>query len=313
MRPGTQGQEGDLIGVKDAKGGGRAKPGEWNRFRLTVQGGTAALEINGEEAWRTDQLQTTVGYIGFQAEVPLGGQFLFRNIRVTELDMKPLFNGRDLTGWEGASDKAEMCWGVEDGAIVCTGQKGPWLRSLDQYGDYCLRLEYQLEPGGNSGVFVRVPEDGDHHGKDAGVEIQVLDDNDARYADLKPYQYTGSVYAIVPAEPRVGLPPGEWSRMEINVEGDAYRITHNGVIVVNADAASHPELTERLKQGFLGLQNHSTKASFRNIRLGPPQKSAAPALVPGSESSNQPRGASPRFRIQQQDLGNQNRTLARCG
>jgi hypothetical protein len=264
-----QGQEGDLIGVKEAKGGGRAKPGEWNHFRLTVEGGTASLEINGERAWKTDELQTSEGYLGFQSEVPLGGQFLFRNIRVTELDMKPLFNGRDLTGWEGASEKAEICWGVEDGAIVCSGEKGPWLRSERQYGDFCLRLEYRLEPGGNSGVFVRVPKDGNHHGKDSGVEIQVLDDNHPRYADLKPYQYTGSVYAVVPAEPRVGLAPGEWNRLEINAAGDAYRITHNGVAVVNADAASHPELTERLKEGFFGLQNHSTEAAFRHIRLGP--------------------------------------------
>jgi hypothetical protein len=265
-----QGQEGDLLGVKDAKGGGRAKPGEWNHFRLTVHSGTAALEINGEEAWRTDQLQTTEGYLGFQSEVPLGGQFLFRNIRVTELDMKPLFNGRDLAGWEGAGGKAESCWAVVDGAIACTGERGPWLRSAEQFGDFCLRLEYRLEPGGNSGVYVRVPEDGNHHGKDAGVEIQVLDDNHPKYADLKPYQYTGSVYAVVPAEPRVGLPAGQWNRLEINTAGDAYRITHNGVAVVDADAQSHPELAERLKQGFLGLQNHSTKAAFRNLRLGPP-------------------------------------------
>jgi hypothetical protein len=265
-----QGQEGDLIGVKDAKGQGLAKPCEWNRFHLTVQDKTASLEINGQEAWKTDQIETTDGYVGFQSEVPLGGQFAFRNIRVTELDMKPLFNGQDLTGWEGASEKAETCWSVEDGALVCSGERGTWLRSAEQYGDFCLRLDYRVSPGGNSGVYMRVPQDGNHHGKDAGVEIQVLDDAHPKYANLKPYQYTGSVYAIVPAEPHVGLPAGEWNRMEINVQGDRYRITHNGVVVVNADAQSHPELAERLKQGFLGLQNHNTNVAFRNIRLGPP-------------------------------------------
>jgi hypothetical protein len=116
-----------------------------------------------------------------------------------------------------------------------------------------------------------VPKDGNHHGKDAGVEIQVLDDSHTRYADLKPYQYTGSVYAVVAAEPRVGRPAEQWNQLEINVQGDHYRITHNGVIVVNAGADDYPELTERLKEGYLGLQNHNTKVAFRNLRLGPPR------------------------------------------
>lgn len=264
------GQEGDLIGVKDAKGRGLARPGEWNRLRLTVKEGAARLEINGEEAWTTDQLETSEGYIGFQSEVPLGGRFAFRNIQVTELDSRPLFNGEDLAGWEGASAKAESCWGVEEGSLICTGEKGTWLRSHEQFGDFCLRLDYKVAPGGNSGVYVRVPEDGDHHGKDAGVEIQVLDDAHPKYADLKPYQFTGSVYAVAPAEPHVGLPAGKWNRLQINVAGDHYRIKHNGIEIINADAQSHPELAERLTEGFLGLQNHSTPVAYRNIRIAPP-------------------------------------------
>jgi hypothetical protein len=265
-----QGQEGDLLGVEGAKGNGLAQAGQWNRFRLTVKDKTASLEINGQEAWTTDRLETTEGYLGFQSEVPLGGQFTFRNIRVTELDMQPLFNGQDLAGWEGASEKAETCWSVENGAIVCSGERGTWLRSAEQYGDFCLRLEYLVAPGGNSGVYVRVPADGNHHGPGSGVEIQVLDDHHSMYANLKPYQYTGSVYAIAAAEPHVGLPAGEWNRLEIDVQGDRYRVTHNGIVVVHADAQSHPELTERLKQGYLGLQNHNTRVAFRHLRLGPP-------------------------------------------
>ncbi len=265
-----QGQEGDLIGVKDAQGQGLAKPGEWNHFRLTVKDKTASLEINGQPAWTTDQLETTGGYLGFQSEVPLGGQFAFRNIRVTELGMKPLFNGQDLAGWEGASAKAETCWSVEGGAIICNGERGTWLRSRDQYGDFCLRLDYQVSAAGNSGVYVRVPQDGNHHGKDAGVEIQVLDDPHPQYAELKPYQYTGSVYAIAPAETHVGRPAGEWNSLEVNVQGDHYRVTHNGVVIVNANVQSHPQLAERLKSGYLGLQNHSTKVAFKNLRIGPP-------------------------------------------
>src|SRR5437764_8209663 len=80
---------------------------------------------------------------------------------------RSLFDGQSLAGWEGAGQPAEKCWKVEDGTIVCTGEKGTWLRSNEQFGDFNLRLEYKLKAGGNSGVYIRVPADGNHHGERA--------------------------------------------------------------------------------------------------------------------------------------------------
>ncbi len=182
-----------------------------------------------------------------------------------------LFDGRTLAGWQAANGPTEACWKAEDGMIVCTGKRGSWLRSLEQYGDFNLRLEYKLKPGGNSGVYVRVPKDGDHHGKDAGVEVQILDDAHPRYAKLKPYQFSGSAYAIAPAHPRVSLPAGQWNRMEINCRGADYRVTHNGVVVVDAKADEFPALKDRAPRGYLGLQNHHEEVWFRHLRIGPPQ------------------------------------------
>jgi hypothetical protein len=61
-----------------------AKPGEWNRMRVTVIGKTATLEMNRKTAWKIESLKKPTGYIGLQCEVPGGGQFLFRNIRISE-------------------------------------------------------------------------------------------------------------------------------------------------------------------------------------------------------------------------------------
>jgi hypothetical protein len=60
-----------------------AKPGEWNHMRVTVIGKTAALELNGQPAWKIDSMKPATGCIGLQCEVPGGGQFLFRNIRIS--------------------------------------------------------------------------------------------------------------------------------------------------------------------------------------------------------------------------------------
>jgi hypothetical protein len=81
-----QGQEGNVGGLEAARSEGLMKVGEWNRFKLTVQGTEASLEMNGEVAWEADGLEGPAeGYIALQAEVPGGGQHRFRKIYLTEL------------------------------------------------------------------------------------------------------------------------------------------------------------------------------------------------------------------------------------
>ncbi len=81
-----KGLEGNVNELKAAHSEGLTKPGEWNHFKLTVRGTTAALEINGQPAWQADGISRPTGYIALQAEIPGGGQFLFRNIRVRKLN-----------------------------------------------------------------------------------------------------------------------------------------------------------------------------------------------------------------------------------
>ena len=260
-----KGKEGNVGGLDGAKSEGLCKPGDWNHFKFTVKGTAAELEINGQPAWKADGLEQPCGYICLQAEVPGGGKFLFRDIRITELGYKSLFNGESLAGWKETSEK--NCWKVQDGQLMCTGEKGSALHGLEEYTDFNLRLEYKLKPGGNSGVFSRLPADrskGVRH-----VEIQILDDSHSRYAKLEPDQFSGSLYAIAPAQQLTGLPAGQWNSLEINCAGPDYRVTQNGVVVVDAKAAEFPELGKRSQSGFIGLQNHNEEVYFRNIRIGP--------------------------------------------
>ncbi len=274
-----QGQEGNGVGLPKAVSQGLVRGGEWARYKLTVIGEQAVLEINGKPAWKTDGIESAKGYLGLQVEVPNGGQFEFKEIYVTELDAQSLFNGRDLSGWEGGGAAADLCWEVTDGELLCTGAKGPWLRSAGEYGDFNLRLDYKLKAGGNSGVFLRVAENGAHRDPGEGVEIQVLDDRAERYRKLKPYQYTGSVYGVAAAQQHVGREPGRWNSLEMDCRGTRYRLTHNGVVIVDVDATDFPELANRRLSGFLGLQNHSEEVWYRNIRVGP-SLLPAPAAPP---------------------------------
>ncbi len=81
-----KGQEGNVAGIKGGKSERKdlIKPGDWNKFKLTVQGEKVELEINGQPAWKGEGLQgPKEGFISLQAEVPGGGQFRFRNIFIT--------------------------------------------------------------------------------------------------------------------------------------------------------------------------------------------------------------------------------------
>lgn len=80
-----KGMEGNIDGFPDGKSAVPTKAGDWNKFELTVKGTTASLKVNGQDAWRVDGIEKPSGFIALQAEVPKGGQFLFRNIRVTRL------------------------------------------------------------------------------------------------------------------------------------------------------------------------------------------------------------------------------------
>ncbi len=81
-----KGKEGDVGGIKGASSKGLLKDREWNKFKLTVKGTKISLMINEKEAWKGEGLEDLeAGFIAVQAEVPGGGQHLFRNIFITEL------------------------------------------------------------------------------------------------------------------------------------------------------------------------------------------------------------------------------------
>jgi hypothetical protein len=81
-----QGAEGNIAELKNAASQGLFKNGEYNTFKLTVRGTAVEMEINGKPAWKTDGLEGPKdGFICLQAEVPGGGQCLFRNIYITPI------------------------------------------------------------------------------------------------------------------------------------------------------------------------------------------------------------------------------------
>lgn len=180
----------------------------------------------------------------------------------------PLFDGKTTQGWEEVGGKPGN-WRVEAGILVTEG-KGGWLSTASTYANSTIRLDFRTGKAGNSGIFLRTPREGDP--AYVGMEIQLLDDGDDQYKALKPFQYTGSIYGVVAAERGHLKPTGEWNSIEVVAEGKKIRVTLNGATIVDADLAQHPEAATThpgilRADGYIGLQAHSDRVEFRNIRI----------------------------------------------
>jgi hypothetical protein len=203
-----------------------------------------------------------------KAAAPCCAAAACRKERESEEGFVSLFKGTSLEGWHGTTDG----YVFEDGIFVCKKDGGGRLLTDKEYADFVLRFEFKLEPGGNNGIAIRAPEGG--RLSRTGIEIQILDDTAARYKDLQPYQYHGSVYGMVPAKRGHQKPVGEWNCEEILVQGTHFRVTLNGVAIVDADLSTidkpmdgyeHPGRFRT--KGFVGFMGHGTRAEFRNLRI----------------------------------------------
>ena len=184
-----------------------------------------------------------------------------------------LFNGKDLSGWKLIGGKGPG-YVVENGTLVSPENGGGNLLTEREYGDFELELEFKLSPGGNNGVGIRAPLEGDI--AYTGMEIQILDQEHEKYKGrLQPWQMTGSVYNVLPAKRTDALKPvGQWNRYQIRAQGSRIMIRLNGKELVNGDLATvtdpavvekHPGI--RRTSGHLGFLGHDTRVEFRNIRV----------------------------------------------
>lgn len=73
-------------------------------------------------------------------------------------------------------------WSANNDVIRCDTVTYGWLRSNEQYGDFELSLEFKLPPRGNSGIYIRSPEQG--HLSRLGMEVQVIDDDAAKVTEM---------------------------------------------------------------------------------------------------------------------------------
>lgn len=264
--------------------------GEWNRFRIRQVGARTTVWLNGklvvdnailENFWDRTKPLFARGPIQLQTH---GGEIRWKNIFIREIPadeavallrgkdpegFTPIFNGRDFDGWAGPIENYD----VKDGAVVCKPGKGGTIFTKEQYDDFTARLEFKLPPGGNNGLAIRYPGEGDT--AYVGMcELQVLDTEDKKYAGLDPRQAHGSAYGMAAAHRGYLRAPGQWNYQEVTVQGSTVKVELNGSVILNTDLskiteymANSPHPGKDRTSGHFGFAGHSDPVEFRHVSI----------------------------------------------
>jgi hypothetical protein len=173
--------------------------------------------------------------------------FLSSNAGADEPGFRPIFNGKDLSGWrigkvtmDGKSASDDGRFAVKDGLLVITGSKDTppkitEIDTVDSYdGDFILRLEFRASRDANSGLHLR--------DKAFGHQLQIRD-----YLRVGPYKMLKH------------YKDGDWNAIEVTATGTKARCTCNGEILEAA--------LEIPDKGPLALQSETNVIEYRNIRI----------------------------------------------
>ncbi|WP_436488163.1 DUF1080 domain-containing protein [Chitinophaga sp. ARDCPP14] len=267
--------------------------GEWNHFRILMQGDRVTVYLNGElvtdntileNYWNRGlpifpeeqiELQAHGTYVAYRdlyiREIPRPKPYVLSD-EEKKAGYKLLFDGTNMHEWTGNTKD----YVIDNGNLVIYPTNGGHgnLYTKDEYKNFSFRFEFQLTPGANNGLGIRAPLEGDAAYE--GMELQILDNEADIYKDLQVYQYHGSVYGVIPAKRGFLKPVGEWNTEEAIVDGTHIKIILNGTVILDGDIADarkngtldhkkHPGLNR--ETGHIGFLGHGSIVRFRNIRV----------------------------------------------
>ena len=172
-----------------------------------------------------------------------------------------LMNKKDFDGWWQLNPDQNSFIVNEHGEFEFKEAGGKAILTRNRYSDFVLRLDFKIEEGGNSGIFLRAPRDARQ--SKIGMEFQIHGD----YGKAPSDDSTGAVYKVKAARVNGSNPSMVWNSLEIVLDGSHMKATLNGKLIHDFDLDSIEELKYRLRDGFIGLQDHDHFVAFRNVRI----------------------------------------------
>ena len=185
-----------------------------------------------------------------------------------------LFNGRDFTGWKlyvhDENVNVDDVWSVKDGVVHCVGRPNGYMRTLAEYSNYKLHLEWRWpEVPSNSGVLLHASGEDQVWPRCIEAQLKSGDAGDfvlIRHTGItvgKMYQDDEKMYISVKKKHGSNEnAPGEWNSYDICCQGDSIMIYVNGLL---QNAGRKVTDTE----GWICLQSEGSPIEFRNIYIEP--------------------------------------------
>jgi hypothetical protein len=200
-----------------------------------------------------------------------------------------LFDGASKSNFHVFNKKTDgSAWQVTDGALhldTTTTNNGKIVGGGDlvtneEYESFDLKLDWKIDPGGNSGIMFYVQE-GPKFGETyhTGPEMQVLDN--AAHPDAKITKHrAGDLYDLITSSPETVKPAGEWNQVEVISNKGALEFHLNGTKILATtmwdDAWKKMIAASKFKQwsgfgaykkGRIALQDHDNSVWYRNIKI----------------------------------------------
>jgi hypothetical protein len=183
----------------------------------------------------------------------------------TEDGFVPMFDGKTLDGWQTTGN-----WIVEeDGTVTLKprpGEKGwqrydAYLTTTRKYKDFIIDLEFKIEKGGNSGVFLRVGDPKDQ--VKTGFEVQILD----THGKPNPGNHDcGGVIGTAAPSKNMAKPAGQWNRYIITCCGNQLQVELNGEQIIDLEL-DKSAIKDRPPEGYIGFQDEAKRVWYRNVRI----------------------------------------------
>lgn len=191
-----------------------------------------------------------------------------------------LFNGKDLTNWQGlidvkrragltgeqrvaeqakADEKMRAHWSAKDGILTFDG-KGDSLQTASDYGNFELYVDWRIQPKGDSGIYLR-----------GNPQVQIWDVSEGGQNAVG----SGGLFNNKknPSKPMVvaDKPTGQWNTFYIKMVGDKVTVKLNDQLVVdNVPLENYWFADQPLPaRGPIELQNHGNLLEFRSIYIKP--------------------------------------------
>ncbi|MEP7364544.1 MAG: DUF1080 domain-containing protein [Acidobacteriota bacterium] len=181
---------------------------------------------------------------------------------------KPIFNGKDLTGWEPIGNVSNNKWIARDGELVndnpeVPGQRNPGaanIKTTGKFQDFKLHIEVNCPETGNSGIYLR-----------GRYEVQVGTEGGSQ-----PDHEMGAIYSHYPPPAGAELALGKWTSFDITFVGRHVTVVRDGKVYhdnleIPGPTGGALDSNESEPGPFFLQGDHHGIIKYRNITVAVPK------------------------------------------